>query len=74
MKHNGKLYCNLCGREIGSLNDLERNDSVLLEKEWGYFSKKDGEHHRIHICESCYDQWIQTFKIPVQIKDQTELV
>ena len=33
--------------------------------EWGYFSEKDGERHHFDLCESCYDDLVSSFKIPV---------
>lgn len=74
MKQNNKIYCNVCGKEIGDLTQLQREDFVYIEKEWGYFSNKDGEHHIIRICESCYDRWTHTFQIPVEKRDVIEMV
>jgi len=31
------------------------------EKQWGYFSQKDGENHVLDICEECYDKWRSSF-------------
>lgn len=28
----------------------------LIQKQWGYFSQKDGETHTFCICERCYDE------------------
>ena len=27
-----------------------------LKADWGFWSKKDGEHHEVHLCERCYDK------------------
>ena len=69
-----KVYCNLCGKEMIVDQVVSKQDYLFIQKDWGYFSKKDGEDHTIRICESCYDQWIQTFKVPVKRKKQTELL
>ena len=34
-------------------------------KEWGYFSNRDMEIHKFNICESCYEEMIASFKVPV---------
>ena len=47
----------------------------IIEKIWGYFSNdKDGQKHRICLCESCYDSWIREFKYAPEIEDVTELL
>ena len=68
METNKKI-CHCCGSEIG------QSDYIFIEKIWGYFSeKKDGEKHRIRLCEACYDAWIQNFKYAPEIEDVTELI
>ena len=42
--------------------------------QWGYFSEKDGEVHDFDLCESCYDKWIGSFRIPVEVKRENELL
>ena len=74
MIEKNKVYCNACGRELGDLSQIQKEDFVCIEKEWGYFSNKDGEHHIIHICETCYDRWIHTFQIPVEKKEVVEMI
>lgn len=63
-----KIICNKCGREIavGEANGTE--DVFQVEKRWGYFSNKDNEVHRFDLCEKCYDEWIATFRIPIEIE------
>ena len=51
------MKCDCCGRKI----DAEREDYLHLEKQWGYFSQKDGENHVLDICEACYDKWRSSF-------------
>ena len=52
------------------------NDSAMITIEipWGYFSQKDGELHKIMLCEACYDEWIRSFQIPVEITENVELL
>ena len=47
---------------------------VHVEKEWGYFSRKDTTRHIFDLCEECYDKWILEFKIPVEEKESLELL
>lgn len=69
-----KLFCNKCGKEIDYFQSSIRKDYVVLEKCWGYTSDKDGEIHRIVICEKCYDQFVKDLSIPPEISEMTELV
>ena len=54
-----EVYCDCCGRKI----DTEGEDYLHLEKQWGYFSQKDGENHVLDICEECYDKWRSCFSL-----------
>ena len=65
-----EIICDCCKKSI----DPDKNDFVHIEKEWGYFSNKDGQIHIFHICESCYDTWTGQFRIPVKVEEQTELL
>ena len=44
------------------------------KRTWDYFSEKDGEVHSFDLCESCYDELTNQFKISVQVKERTELL
>lgn len=66
--------CNKCGKEIKKQNQVYMEDFVEINKEWGYFSQKDGERHQIIMCEECYNDWIDQFLVPVISVDVTELV
>ena len=63
--------CNMCGKTIME-SGLSREDSICIEKTWGYFSEKDGEKHTIILCEKCYDMWIKTLKTPPHVEEITE--
>ena len=52
--------CDCCGKEIKTLK-ADYEDYLVIDKTWGYGSTKDGERHEVHICESCYDKWVQGF-------------
>ena len=68
------IYCNMCGRSWTKINDVITKDFLMIQKDRGYFSKKDGIHHEIIICEECYDKWIKTLKIAPDKKDLTEFL
>ncbi len=67
------IKCNCCGQEREKEHELE-SSMITIEIPWGYFSNKDGEIHKFTLCESCYDRWIQSFQIPVEIKERTEML
>ena len=67
MRNEGKSICNCCGRV------LEQEEYINIEKQWGYFSKKDGMLHSFVICEKCYDDMINKFVIPPEITEVHEL-
>ena len=56
MRNEGKSICNCCGRV------LEQEEYINIEKQWGYFSDRDGT--RI----------AKTFKIPLEEELLTELL
>ena len=63
----GKLetvICNMCGKKIVVKDGIVRD----------YFSEKDGEVHHFDLCESCYDELVGGFRIPVDVEEQTELL
>ena len=40
MRNEGKSICNCCGRV------LEQEEYINIEKQWGYFSDRDGRLQR----------------------------
>ncbi len=68
------MKCNICGRELRQELDIVKEDYIFVKKNWGYFSRKDGQTHQFCICEDCYDKWIKSFKIPVEIGDTVEMI
>lgn len=69
-----KMRCNICGKEIKVENGIIQEGVLSADKIWGYFSEKDGQVHSFDICENCYDEWVKTFKIPVEIEQAKELI
>lgn len=68
------IICNKCGREIKCENDIPREDFLKVVKHWGYFSEKDGKKYKFVMCEQCAEELFGTFKIPVEVEDDTEFV
>lgn len=64
--------CNCCGKEIKEEQGIPKEDVLVIVKDWGYFSGKDMEQHRLVICEACYDKWVSGFQIPPEITERTE--
>ncbi len=64
------IICNQCGKIIAQ--DQDRADWLHVEKNWGYFSGKDGEIHSFDLCEACYERLIKGFRHPVTVSDQKE--
>ncbi len=74
---NGQLetvICNRCGKKMVVERGILREGALMLDHSWDFFSEKDGEVHHIDICESCYDDWVDQFKIAVEVEEQTELL
>ncbi len=69
-----EVRCNQCGREIAVQGNILQEDLLHVEKNWGYFSRKDATKHRWDLCENCYDILIRGFTIPVEELDMTELL
>ncbi len=74
MKTQEKIVCNCCKKVISEGNGISKADYLHVEKEWGYFSRKDGQKHEFDLCEACYDAWIKTLEIPVAAREVTEFV
>ena len=74
MKKEKQLFCNKCGKQILIGNGLAREDYVMVTKNWGYFSEKDGRRDTFCLCEKCYDVMIEAFVLPVSQEELTEFV
>ena len=66
--------CNCCGKEIKTEQGIQKEDVLEIVKDWGYFSGKDMEQHRLTVCESCYDSWVSGFRIPPEVEERTEAI
>lgn len=62
------MYCNKCGKAIVVENNILKEGVFQGVISWGYFSDKDGETHEFDICENCYDTFVKSFTVPVNIQ------
>lgn len=69
-----KIYCNRCGKPICLEEEVPKADYLRIEKNWGYFSNKDGIHQKVNICEKCCDDLIKEFQIPPSENQIIELL
>lgn len=69
-----KIFCNCCGKKIAVEHGIVTEGIASFALDWGYFSKKDGEHHSFCLCEACYDKIAKTFAIPVAVHENNELI
>jgi len=69
-----QIHCNKCGNEIKMINEIPREDYILVRKEWGYFSKKDGKTQQFVLCEECVEKLECEFVRPAVGKDTTEML
>jgi len=67
-----KLICNGCGRVLEQRGGVCQEDFVEIRKQWGYFSHKDLEKHRLLLCEECYDRLVRQLCIPPEVTEDTE--
>ncbi|MGN0335713.1 MAG: hypothetical protein ACI4DV_08670 [Lachnospiraceae bacterium] len=68
-----RIQCNCCGRELEMHCGIPAEGVLRVEKDWGYFSKKDLKHHEFDLCEECYERMISEFRIPVEESEVLEL-
>ena len=66
--------CNKCGKKLLVHKEIYYEDFIKVKKDWGYFSKKDGKTYSFILCETCADEFIDSFVIPAKVCDTTELV
>ena len=69
-----KIVCHKCGTVYVVEHAVAKKDFLYIEKDWGYFSKKDAERHEFDLCEDCYDKMTADFIIPVTVKKEKELL
>lgn len=67
-----EIRCNMCGRKIIFGEKHDKEDYLLIRKEWGYFSRKDGKRYTIRMCEECFDRFVDDCVVSPEIEDVTE--
>lgn len=67
-----EVICNKCGKRITVTKGVPDGEWLHIEKNWGYFSRKDGVRHTFDICEECYDKWAADFAEPVATEENVE--
>jgi ribosomal-protein-alanine N-acetyltransferase len=67
-----KLICNGCGRSLEVEHGILREDVFEGKKQWGYFSKRDGEIHSFLLCQECYEKVIKNFAVAPEVTEVTE--
>ena len=60
------IIFNKCGKEIPVIGGVPSEDTLEVEKRWGYFSKKDNQLDRFDLCEDCYDELVESFRIKLR--------
>lgn len=61
-----EVICNMCGQKIEKDDNGHFADYLQVYKRWGYYSSHDGEEHSFDLCENCYNNIINKFKIPAK--------
>lgn len=67
-----EIRCNMCGRKIIFGEKHDKEDYLLIRKEWGYFSRKDGKRYTIRMCEECFDRFVDDCVVSPEIDNVTE--
>lgn len=65
-KEMSRIICNKCGKEIPVVGGVPAEDTLEVEKRWGYFSRKDNQVDRFDLCEDCYDELVKSFRIKLR--------
>ena len=68
-----RAVCNCCGKELRIEKGMLMEGICSVDTTWGYFSGHDLEHHTFDLCEACYDQMVNSFTIPPEITEVTEV-
>jgi hypothetical protein len=60
------VLCDRCRKSTKTEGGLQY---AKLEALWGYGSGKDLEHHRLFLCEACYDWVIETANLHPDVQE-----
>ncbi len=58
------IICNQCGENI---EIKQYKDFLNINKTWGYNSNYDNENHEFELCENCYKELLDNFKIQPKV-------
>ena len=67
-----KVQCNVCKKEFKLEDGILKEGCFQADFSWGYFSSRDGMHHRFDLCENCYDKMVEGFEVPIVIEEKSE--
>lgn len=74
---NGQLetvICNKCGKKMVVERGILREGGLMFDHTWDFFSEEDEEIHHFDLCEDCYDDWVNQFKLEVEVEEQREFL
>lgn len=74
LQKNAEIYCNQCGKKLEKCGKVSTEDFLHVEKDWGYFSKKDGMCHAFDLCEECVKKLEEGFRIPADVWEKTTIL
>lgn len=69
-----QVICNRCEKKLFVENGILKDSAYEGKQSFGYFSERDGMTHRFDLCETCYNEWIRMFRIPVSETENTEMI
>lgn len=58
-----EVVCNICGKSLKTDDHGYFEDFIHLEKTWGYTSSKDGTTEVVDICEDCWEEMKEKFRV-----------
>ena len=67
------VICNGCGRQLKVEKGVLREGCFCAEQIFGYFSSMDGKRVSFDLCEECFQRLLNSFVIPAEIEEETEL-
>lgn len=51
------VVCDICSRScLKSEGDMNSAEFAVVNAQWGYWSRKDGENSSLDLCEDCFDK------------------
>ena len=68
------VICNCCGKKLVVKNGVLREGAISVHHAWDFFSEKDGEVHHWDMCEECYDNLLNQFRLEPDVEEQVEFV